>query len=140
VDHGRPTVLAAFQLFDCLLVNPLRDGMDLVAKEGALLNRRAGTLVLSSRAGAYGELRDAVLGVDPCDEAATARALFKALTLDPSERRRRAGMASATARARDMDTWLAEVIDDLDRPLRVPAAPTDWGAISVPAGRRRRSV
>jgi trehalose 6-phosphate synthase len=118
IGNHRPSLLAAFQLFDCLLVNPIRDGMNLVAKEGALLNGRDGTLVLSTRAGAYRELREAVLGIDPLDETATACALFRALMLDPRERRRRAQLAAAVVAARDTDSWLADLLTDLDDAAR----------------------
>jgi trehalose 6-phosphate synthase len=118
IGNQRATVLAALQLFDCLLVNPVRDGMNLVAKEGALLNGRDGTLVLSIRAGAYSELRGAVLAVDPSDETATARALFHALTLDVRERRRRTRLAAAVVAARGTDIWLAELLADLDAAAR----------------------
>jgi trehalose 6-phosphate synthase len=113
LDHPRPTVLAALRQFDCLLVNAARDGMNLVAKEGALLNERDGTVVLSTAAGAYDELHGAVLGVDPVDEAATARAIHRSLTLGRGERRWRARMAADRAGARTIDDWLGEMLDDL---------------------------
>src|SRR3954454_5055903 len=58
-----PRSIAAMQRYDVLLVNPVRDGLNLVAKEGPVVNRRDGVLCLSPEAGAYDELRDAVIPV-----------------------------------------------------------------------------
>ena len=113
LDHHRPTVLAALRQFDCLLVNAARDGMNLVAKEGALLNERDGSIVLSTATGAYNELHGCVLGVDPVDEGATARAIHRSLTLARGERRWRARTAAHRAGARTIDDWLGEMLDDL---------------------------
>jgi trehalose-6-phosphate synthase len=90
-DHARPIVLAALQLFDCLLVNPVRDGMNLVAKEGAPLNRRDGTIVLSTTAGAHREL-----------------------LLPPGERHRRARLVADRAGVRGTEDWVAELLADLE--------------------------
>ena len=60
--------------YDVLVVNPVRDGLNLVAKEGPALNQRDGALVLSREAGAYDELADVAIGVNPFDVTATAAA------------------------------------------------------------------
>src|SRR4029453_18188479 len=62
-DYARS--LAAYQLADVLLVNPIRDGMNLVAKEGPLLSERGCALVLSREAGAAATLARDALGVNP---------------------------------------------------------------------------
>ena len=86
--------LAALSISDVLLVNPVRDGLNLVAKEGPLLNR-AGRLVLSAEAGAYEELAGAgALGVNPFDVSGTAEALHRALCMAADERARRASDAA----------------------------------------------
>ena len=74
-----------------LLVNPIRDGLNLVAKEGPLVNDRDAVLLLSTEAGAWDELPSAAWPVHPYDIVGTADALHRALTLDPA----------ATGRARD---------------------------------------
>src|SRR5699024_5456501 len=56
VNDDYPRSLASFQMADVLLVNPVRDGMNLVAKEGPLLSERDSVLVLSHEAGAADEL------------------------------------------------------------------------------------
>ncbi len=113
VNDDYPRSLAAYRLADVLLVNPTRDGMNLVAKEGPILSERACALVLSTEAGAAAELgRDALL-VNPFDVTQTAEALHRALTMPPAERARRAaGLASAGA-AFPPSAWLQSQLDAL---------------------------
>ena len=93
VDDDWARSLAALSSYDVLLVNPVRDGLNLVAKEGPLLNGVDGVLVLSREAGAWEELSSAgALGVNPFDVVATAEALHGALTMG-----RRAGPAGGVA-------------------------------------------
>ncbi|HZQ85670.1 MAG TPA: trehalose-6-phosphate synthase [Acidimicrobiales bacterium] len=98
--------VAALQNNDVLLVNPVRDGLNLVAKEGPLLNARDGVLVLSHEAGAWDELGGAALGVHPFDIRATADALAHALSMGPRERARHAAAVRAAAAARTPQDWL----------------------------------
>ena len=70
-----PGAVAAYGLYDALVVNPIFDGMNLVAMEGPLVNRRHGALVLSMNAGAYGRLGRHAIGVNPFDVAETADAI-----------------------------------------------------------------
>ena len=83
VEDDRPRSLAALTISDVLLVNPVRDGLNLVAKEGSLLNAVDGVLVLSHEAGAWEELSEAALGVNPFDVSGTADALHRALSWIP---------------------------------------------------------
>jgi trehalose 6-phosphate synthase len=105
----RARSLAALSLSDVLLVNPVRDGLNLVAKEGPLLNRNDGTVVLSREAGAWEELAlggDGALGVNPFDVAGTADALHQALSLEPSARATRAAaLRTAVVRRTSADWW-----------------------------------
>lgn len=78
--------LAALELFDVLLVNPVIDGLNLVAKEGAVANRRAGSIVLSRNAGVYEQMGPATIGIDPFDVAGTSEAIEQALELPDAER------------------------------------------------------
>src|SRR5579864_8300341 len=59
--------MAALRNFDVLLVNPVYDGLNLVVKEGALVNRADGVIVLSENAGAHEELQQHVLSINPFD-------------------------------------------------------------------------
>ncbi len=107
--------LAALSASDVLLVNPVRDGLNLVAKEGPLLNRIDGVLVLSSQAGAYEELSVAgALGINPFDVSGTADALHTALTMPADERARRAASLRASVRARSAADWWGDQLAAAD--------------------------
>ena len=97
--------------YDVLLVNPVRDGMNMVAKEGPLLNERDGVLVLSREAGAWDELRPGSLGTNPFDVTGTADALEVALTMAPGERAGRAEVLRAAIGARTAQDWLDDQLD-----------------------------
>ncbi len=105
--------LAAYRQYDVLLVNAVYDGLNLVAKEGPLLNERNGVLVLSENAGAHDELAPWALTVNPSDVAGQARALHEALTMAEPERRRRAEALAAHVRANGVAEWLAAELAEL---------------------------
>jgi trehalose 6-phosphate synthase len=102
--------LAALTRYDVLLVNPLRDGLNLVAKEGPLVNRVEGALALSREAGAFEELRPAVTELNPFDVSGTASALASALDLDPAERARRAEALREIVQRRKPTDWLSDLL------------------------------
>lgn len=110
VDDDFPATVAALRRYDVLLVNPVRDGMNLVAKEGPILNERDGVLVLSEEAGAYDELSDAALGIQPFDVSDTAAALARALEMPATERARRAAALRELGAANPPEKWLATVM------------------------------
>jgi len=104
-----PRSVAALQRADVVVVNPIRDGLNLVAKEAVLLSDRDAQLVLSPEAGAWEELGDrGVWEADPYDVGATARALAAALDVAPAERAERAASLRAAVSARTPADWLAE--------------------------------
>ena len=103
----------AMQLYDVLLVNSLADGLNLVSKEGPVLNRRDGALVLSRRAGAYAELATGALGVDPTDIAGTAETLHNALTMGAPERRARAASLRQAIPGHQLQDWLANLLREM---------------------------
>ncbi|HYH27571.1 MAG TPA: trehalose-6-phosphate synthase [Actinomycetota bacterium] len=113
IDDDFPEVLAAYRLYDVLLVNPLFDGMNLVAKEGPILNERDGVLVLSRNAGAHAELGTHAITVDPLDVAGTASAIENAILMKPSERTRRARALRRIARSGTPATWVEAQLGDL---------------------------
>jgi trehalose 6-phosphate synthase len=115
MEHNQVQAMAALSLYDVLLVNPVADGMNLVAKEGPTMNTRDGVLVLSRRAGAWQELSCGAIGIDPLDVAGTARALEEALSMPPGERRERSQRLKKTIRAHDLHAWFAALLADLDR-------------------------
>jgi trehalose 6-phosphate synthase len=91
-----------------LLVNPIRDGLNLVAKEAAIVNERDVVVCLSIEAGVWDELSDAALPVQPFDVAGTAEALAAALAMPADERRTRADTLRRLAIARRPADWLAD--------------------------------
>ena len=104
-----PRSVAALQGADVVLVNPISDGLNLVAKEAPILNDRDGQLVLSPNAGAWDELGAAgAWRADPFDVGATARAIADALDAAPAERARRAAALKQAALARTPADWLAD--------------------------------
>lgn len=106
-----PRSIAALQRADVLVVNPIRDGLNLVAKEGVLVNERDGVLVLSTESGAWDEIGAAgAVGINPFDVAATADAIHEALTMPAEERRQRAASLRAAVEARRPADWLADLL------------------------------
>jgi trehalose 6-phosphate synthase len=105
--------VAGLQRYDALLVNPLRDGLNLVAKEGPLLNRRDGVVCLSPEAGAYDELAPAVERVHPYDIEQAAAALDDALSLPLDDRAERAKSLRRLAGARTPSDWLRDQLAHL---------------------------
>jgi trehalose 6-phosphate synthase len=103
-----PGSVAALTRYDVLLVNPVRDGLNLVAKEGPLVNTNDGVLVLSTEAGAAEELGSAAVMVNPFDVAGTADALHRALTMDAGARAIHAGAVRDLAGRHTPATWLAD--------------------------------
>jgi len=106
--------VAGYKQFDVLLVNPVFDGLNLVAKEAFLVNERDAVLVLSENAGVHAELGEWALTVNPLDVSGQADALFAALALEPGERRRRAEAIRGHVRAHDISEWIEAQLADLD--------------------------
>jgi trehalose 6-phosphate synthase len=120
VDDDYARSLAAYRLADVLLVNPIRDGMNLVAKEGPILSERGCALVLSREAGAAAELSAALI-VNPYDISQTAEALHEALMMPDDERRRRAASLAEAAAALPPAQWFADQLAALDDGRHDPA-------------------
>jgi trehalose 6-phosphate synthase len=112
-EHNYDQALAGLALYDVLLVNSLSDGMNLVSKEGALVNERDGVIVLSSAAGAFRELGRAALPIEPGDVPGTARTLAAALAMPAERRRQRAAALRATVESNDFSRWLERQLVDL---------------------------
>ncbi|MFG2294063.1 trehalose-6-phosphate synthase [Streptomyces sp. NPDC048603] len=105
--------LAAYRLADVALINPLRDGMNLVAKEIPVVSEQGCALVLSTGAGAYAELREDALGVNPYDVSDTAEALHEALSMPAGERAERTKRLAAAATALPPAAWFRAQLDAL---------------------------
>jgi trehalose 6-phosphate synthase len=113
-ENNRTRALAAMSMYDVLLVNPLADGMNLVAKEGPMLNDHGGVLVLSREAGAYAELASGCIGIEPTSYENTAAALYWALTMPPAERREMNVRLRQIIRKHDLRAWLEELLADIE--------------------------
>jgi trehalose 6-phosphate synthase len=113
VSDDYPRSLAALQLAEVLVVNPIRDGMNLVAKEGPVVSRDGVALVLSREAGASAEMSADAFVVNPFDIDATAGAMHDALSLDPAERRVRSARLARAATALPPHAWFRRQLDAL---------------------------
>jgi len=120
-ENNYSQALAGLSMYDALLTNSLADGMNLVAKEGPIVNERDGVLILSRNAGSYQELGEAALAIDPRQIGETAEALAMALSLPLAERRARARRLRAIIQERDLGLWLTSQLEDLGS---LPASPS----------------
>ncbi|GAB2492662.1 trehalose-6-phosphate synthase [Streptosporangium sandarakinum] len=112
VNDDYPRSLAAYRLADVMLVNPIRDGMNLVAKEGPLLSPGS-ALILSREAGAAAELGENALLVNPFDISATAAAIHRSLIMPEADRVRRGARLSAAATALPPRRWFTDQLSAL---------------------------
>jgi len=112
-ENNYAQAIAGMQLYDVLLVNPIIDGMNLVSKEGPLVNKGDGVLVLSELAGSFEQLSEFTLNVSPADLEGTVRALYQALTMPEAERRRRASALRRIVQEQDITHWLECQFRDL---------------------------
>ncbi|MBI4300551.1 MAG: trehalose-6-phosphate synthase, partial [Chloroflexi bacterium] len=113
-ENNYPQAIAGMKLYDVLLVNAVIDGMNLVAKEGPIVNGKDGVLVLSESVGAYEQLAEGALAVSPADIDGTAKALYEALTMPAEERKRRAAILREIIEQNDLPAWVCQQMGDLD--------------------------
>jgi trehalose-6-phosphate synthase len=118
-DGGYERAIAALRIADVVLVNPIADGMNLVAKEAVVVNERDAALVLSRRAGAARQLGPFALTIDATDVDATTAALTRALDMPAEERRARIEAMRALVEASDTRRWLADNLEDLRETVAV---------------------
>jgi trehalose 6-phosphate synthase/phosphatase len=108
-------MVALYSLSDVGLITPLRDGMNLVAKEYlACQNDRPGVLILSEMAGAASELSEAIL-INPTDREEMAAAIAQALTMSESDRRVVLGRMQHRLRTYDLFSWARDYFETMDR-------------------------
>src|SRR5438105_3633708 len=105
--------IAAYKHYDVLLVNAMFDGMNLVAKEGPIVNEREGVSILSENTGAHEELGEYALSVNPFDIQELADSIYAALTMTPAERRRRTEGLVGIVTSRDPGDWIDEPLADI---------------------------
>jgi trehalose 6-phosphate synthase len=112
-ENDYAQALAGLSIADVVLVNPLVDGMNLVAKEAVAVAERDAVLVLAETAGAFDQMADGALAVAPADVVGTADALARALSMDPEERRRRLAKLRRGVEREDITWWLRRQLEDL---------------------------
>jgi len=105
--------MAALRNYDVLVVNSVYDGLNLLVKEGALVNRSGGVIVLSENVGAHEELQDSVLSVNPFDIEGTALAMHRAIVMGADEKRRLNQGARDVVRTNDIAVWITRQVQDL---------------------------
>jgi trehalose 6-phosphate synthase len=114
MEDNFPRSVAAYKNFDALLVNAVRDGMNLVAKESAVINEKSGVLVLSENAGAHEELGEHALTVNPYDVDGQADALYAALNMSQDERERRSRAVREEVESNTIEDWVEAQIRDIE--------------------------
>ena len=112
-ENNYVQAIAGMRMYDVLLVNSVVDGMNLVAKEGPIVNNRDGMLVLSEGVGACEQLGQIALTVAPTDLEGTAQALYQALTMPSDERKRHAAGLKRSIEQEDITDWLLHMIEDM---------------------------
>ena len=117
LEDDMDQAVAAYKLFDLLVVNAIFDGMNLVAKEAVLVNERGGVLALSENTGAHEELGAFALTLHPFDIQQQADAFYDGLMMGADERRDRLTACATVIRNNDIGKWLREQLRDV-RDLR----------------------
>jgi len=113
VGEDYPRAIAAMQLYDVLLVNSIADGMNLVAKEGPIVNQRTGALILSDGTGACQQLAPGASVISACDVYATAQAMHQALGTSTQERAERATRLRWLVEREDITSWLCRQLETI---------------------------
>jgi trehalose 6-phosphate synthase len=111
VEDDYPSSVAALTRYDVLLVNPIRDGLNLVCKEGPLVNTRNGVVALSREAGAFEELWPGVLEVNPFDVTGTVSVLAQGLAMEDGERAALAKTLREIILSRPPAAWLRDLLN-----------------------------
>jgi trehalose 6-phosphate synthase len=114
--------VALYKHFDLLLVNAMWDGMNLVSKEGPLVNTRNGMMILSENTGAHEELGACALSVNPFDVQEQADAMYTALTATPEERERRMRLLRHIIESRTPLDWIDDQLADIEQKRAAVAA------------------
>ncbi len=109
-----PEAIATYKHYDVLMVNAMFDGMNLIAKEGPLVNERAGVSLLSENTGAHEELSEYALSVNPFDVQEQADAIHRALTMSGDERTWRCEGLKRLVTARDPGDWVDDQMRDIE--------------------------
>jgi trehalose 6-phosphate synthase len=134
-DHYARAI-AAMQIADVLLVNPIIDGMNLVAKEGATVSQNNSVLILSERTGAVEQLAEGSLVVSPTDIVGTMETLHQALQMPLEERQRRAEWLRMSVAREDITMWLYDQLLDIQKLSQDDSIPAPSLALEHPKNER----
>lgn len=107
-ESNYPLAIAILRRYDALLVNPIRDGLNLVASEGAIVNERDGIVLLSREAGIFDEMSGVAVEVHAYDITQTAQALSDVIDMVPEQRADTATDLRDIALSRNPGLWLEE--------------------------------
>ena len=113
IENNFTQAIAGMKLYDVLLVNTIIEGMNLVAKEGPVVNNRDGVLVLSHSSGVYQQLSDGAISVSPTDIEGTMEALHQAITMSAEDRKARAARMLNSVCREDINHWLYQQMNDI---------------------------
>ena len=113
IENNYTQAIAGMKLYDVLLVNTIIEGMNLVAKEGPVVNNRDGVLVLSHSSGVYQQLSDGAISVSPTDIEGTMEALHQAITMSAEDRKDRAARMLNSVCREDINHWLYQQMHDI---------------------------
>ena len=113
MENNYTQAIAGMKLYDVMLVNSVIDGMNLVAKEGPIVNGREGVLILSETTGAYKQLHKGGADRVPRGHRGHHAAMHQALTMDPEERKRRSTDLSQNIEREDINNWLCTQLQDI---------------------------
>jgi trehalose 6-phosphate synthase/phosphatase len=125
LNIGKPfeEVAALFQIADIAFITPLRDGMNLTAKEFVATNKNHGVLILSETAGAAEELNDALI-VNPKHIGSLVEALEKALKMHRREYRGRLKRMNKTLSINTVQFWAKSFINAINQPIVIKQTKT----------------
>lgn len=106
-------VIALLKRYDVLMVNPILDGMNIVAKEGTIVNENNGALILSTGAGCYEELKEGAICINPYDLRQTAESIDSALLIDEETKAKMLQKARAAIFKNDLNKWTSDQLKDI---------------------------
>jgi len=117
MENNYTQAIAGMKLYDVLLVNPVIDGMNLVAKEGPVVNTRNGVLILSEGSGTYPQMVQGALPVSPTDIQGMMEAMYRAINMAPEERKQRASILTDAVWREDINHWVCRQLEDIGKLL-----------------------
>ena len=115
LENNYTQAISGMKLYDVLLVNAVIDGMNLVAKEGPVVNTKNGVLVISESTGASHQLWEGALTISPADIEGTMQAMYQALTMGAEERERRSVNLAQIVEREDIIHWMYRQLEDLSQ-------------------------